>query len=465
LYPAHSPYRTALTIPHLRSACPIVASDPPATENFKLGKALHIVCHSECPEERARAWQKAIRICIQERNGACLEWLSRHHATAEGHALQPDARLQLTGRLSAHELRYVLEWNRQRVHQAPLELGFHFVGHRLTDAHVEGIAALLESATVKAVTLNNCHLTDQGMCTLAQGLRGNHCIESLELGENTLIGLHGMATLAKALDGNTSLKRLDLSMHKSKGGLALLCEALKMNPCLSDLNLYGAKGSSTDADALGQLISEARALKVLNLTFARFSPPGEYDRHALGRREKPLHKAKRKLLYQLPTKRVKAATTDTYPEPIYTAIESCRGLETLKINLLKDDDRGATALSKLLSFNHITHLDISGGLADEQADILGPALSTNRSLLHLECLHKGLASAGSSTVQNNLTAQARFREKLIAQAPEALGNLLDQVAPRLRPPMEALLEITKYLPPESKLNLVLAAQPEAPFCD
>ena len=351
------------------------------------------------------------------------------------------------------------EWSKNRVHQAPIELGFRFINRPLTNDDVEQIAALFASATVKVLTLFGCGLTDASLCTLAAALHGNRCIESLNLGENPRVKLVGMAALAHALDGNISLKRLGLDLHRSKGGLALLCEALKTNQCLNELSLRAAGGSSKDAKALGRLMEKAGALKNLNLMFAEFSPPGEFALHALGNRETTAHKLKRKILVLKPTKRIKTYSFDIYLKPIYTALAKCRSLEKLDMHVHGLDMSCAKALSDLLGFGCITSLYVGWKEKEtEAADILGAALSVNHSLLHFQCGDKQLGRTGRIAARNNLKAQALHHAALGEQAPTALQRLLDPNVTGLPPlPLDVLGVITELLPPQAKKHLVDAA--------
>lgn len=136
----------------------------------------------------------------------------------------------------------------KNVHLLSLELG----GNPLKEPGVGHIAvALLTNSTLAKLGLGNTDMTPMdfdiddldadngaGVAFIAEALRSNHSLTSLDLQANSLTNEDGVS-LALALTVNTSLQELNLEQHffTREGAGGALLDALRVNTTLKALNL------------------------------------------------------------------------------------------------------------------------------------------------------------------------------------------------------------------------------------
>merc|ERR1712224_276524 len=101
-------------------------------------------------------------------------------------------------------------------------------------------------------------LGPEGGAALAEGLKGNSTLQSLDLASNNL-GAEGGAALAAGIKGNSALRRLELADnnicgHWDRGkfvvtteGIIALCEGLK-GSAVTSLGNFGANNLTKKAE-------------------------------------------------------------------------------------------------------------------------------------------------------------------------------------------------------------------------
>ena len=107
-------------------------------------------------------------------------------------------------------------------------------------------------ADCTSLDLGDSNIGDRGATALADVLRYNTVLESLDLGYNNKIGDLGAASLAAALKLNTALKTLILSENLigDEGATALALALLNKNTALSELDLSSNKIGTAGAYAV-----------------------------------------------------------------------------------------------------------------------------------------------------------------------------------------------------------------------
>ena len=107
-------------------------------------------------------------------------------------------------------------------------------------------------ADCTSLDLGDSNIGDRGATALANALRYNTVLESLDLGYNNKIGDLGAASLAAALKVNTVLKTLILSENVigDEGATALALALLNKNTALSELDLSSNKIGTAGAYAV-----------------------------------------------------------------------------------------------------------------------------------------------------------------------------------------------------------------------
>lgn len=107
-------------------------------------------------------------------------------------------------------------------------------------------------ADCTSLDLGDSNIGDRGATALANALRYNTVLESLDLGYNNKIGDLGAASLAAALKVNTVLKTLILSENVigDEGATALALALLNKKTALSELDLSSNKIGTAGAYAV-----------------------------------------------------------------------------------------------------------------------------------------------------------------------------------------------------------------------
>ncbi|CAG9322598.1 PPP1R37_7 [Blepharisma stoltei] len=131
-------------------------------------------------------------------------------------------------------------------------------GNPLCGNSSTGVFTLIAgNVAIQNLNLNSCQLGDEGVNKLSEALDSNKVLLKLFLASND-IDDNGGLVIADGLEKNYTLKQLDLSNNRirRKGGIAL-ANAIKINMTLENLNL---KENNIKDDA-GQLFSELSRVK------------------------------------------------------------------------------------------------------------------------------------------------------------------------------------------------------------
>ncbi|OGT75605.1 MAG: hypothetical protein A3G71_00425 [Gammaproteobacteria bacterium RIFCSPLOWO2_12_FULL_38_14] len=164
----------------------------------------------------------------------------------------------------------------------------------ISDLEAQWLAqALKDNYTIISLTLFYTPTSSMGIQELANALKGNTTLETLELSSNHRINEAEASMLALALESNhtlaslklgriqidpkgiqvlvelrnnTTLTNLELSCDARTGDIRALAQALENNTTLKALTLLGYNGiNDTDATVLAQALQNNRRLKILSL--------------------------------------------------------------------------------------------------------------------------------------------------------------------------------------------------------
>jgi len=142
----------------------------------------------------------------------------------------------------------------------------HFVGRNATDSSIIELATLLMNndtyGSITELWLNNNLISDDGASALASYLQSPTCaLIELWLGDNQ-IGPVGTALISAALESNTKLKCFGLYNNPiGNGGAMTLAQMLRKNHRLTTVDVHGCgrRGSSTDViEGYGCKVIKAR---------------------------------------------------------------------------------------------------------------------------------------------------------------------------------------------------------------
>ncbi|XP_069759056.1 NACHT, LRR and PYD domains-containing protein 12-like isoform X2 [Narcine bancroftii] len=148
-------------------------------------------------------------------------------------------------------------------------------GSPITEMELRGCCIGNEGLEVMSGLLLQCsilrldqnHIRDLGMTTLADSLRDSKCrIQELSLDNNDVSAV-GFREFARGLCKNRSLRRLSLSNNPLGGdGLVSLCKGLtSRGTCLEDLRLAGCSLRGNQCDLLAQTLRESPSVRSLDL--------------------------------------------------------------------------------------------------------------------------------------------------------------------------------------------------------
>jgi hypothetical protein len=130
----------------------------------------------------------------------------------------------------------------------------HFVGRMATDSCIVELSTLLKNDHLGSITelwLNNNLISNDGAASIASFLETPSCaLVELWLGDNR-IGPTGAALLAAALSNNTKLKCLGLYLNPiGNGGASTLAQMLRKNHTLSTLDIHGCGNHGKNNEVL-----------------------------------------------------------------------------------------------------------------------------------------------------------------------------------------------------------------------
>ena len=142
----------------------------------------------------------------------------------------------------------------------------HFVGRKATDSSIIELATLLMNndtyGSITELWLNNNLISDDGASAIASYLQSPTCaLVELWLGDNQ-IGPVGTALISAALESNTKLKCFGLYNNPiGNGGAMTLAQMLRKNHRLTTVDFHGCgrRGSSSDViEGYGCKVIKAR---------------------------------------------------------------------------------------------------------------------------------------------------------------------------------------------------------------
>lgn len=138
-----------------------------------------------------------------------------------------------------------------------------------------GAVALLMHTKIESLDLSGNSIGDKGLIGISYVLRNNKALRILKL-NHTDIAYTGISALADTLKNQNTLESLELGDNQDIGsdGIAMLCDALAVNTSLSSLNLFATELTDNEAFMLGKIFHQNSALTSLNLSSNQISYNG-----------------------------------------------------------------------------------------------------------------------------------------------------------------------------------------------
>ena len=246
-----------------------------------------------------------------------------------------------------------------------------FSHNDIGDAGAEPCAELIRASTwMQELRLANCELSHQGVASLISALRDSSCIEILDLGQNSDIGLDGHVAIGAFLACDSSLQTLHLDYTGiCIDGFKAVCDGLKVNRSLQEIVLEPMEPDGA-VNLLADALRENSSLRRLHLSYSSI------DEHSI--------------------------------EVLSAALRVNSGLELLDLDFNRIGDRGAISLGEALRVNTgLRTLILSEcGIDDTGAVALGMALSRNSSLTCLKLNNNSIGDAGALSLGEALRANS-----------------------------------------------------------
>ncbi|XP_068696354.1 protein NLRC3-like [Montipora foliosa] len=253
-------------------------------------------------------------------------------------------------------------------------------------------------------------------------LKVNKCLTTLNL-SHARIGAAGVKSLSEALIVNTCLTTLDLSDNKiGAAGAESLSGALKVNTCLTTLNLSRTRIGGAGAEAISGALKEKTCLTTLNLSQNRIGDAGAAS------------------LSEALEVNTCLTTLDLFENEIGTAgadslsvaLEVNTSLTTLGLFENEIGTGGANSLSVALEVNTcLTTLDLNHNyIGTAGAESLSGALKVNTGLTTLVLSDNYIGTAGAEAlsealkVNTCLTTLNMSQNRIGAAGAEALSEAL-----------------------------------------
>ena len=261
----------------------------------------------------------------------------------------------------------------------------------------------------RSVSLSSFHLIDSdigdaGATALAEVLRTNTTLKSMDLHKNPGIGNPSVMSLCEALKVNTTLSSLDLSgTGISDAGVLSLVEVLKTNTSsLTSLLLSDIKISHQSIKSIAEILRVNSTLK--NLKF-------EGNKVGVGGTKLIAESLKANTtlkLLSLSRNNIKAKCGRLFSDSLKVngTLESL----TLAENAL--GSRGAQLLSDGLRVNtSLRHLDLSGNsIGSEGAESIAETIRVNASLTSLKLVGNNIGDPGANKVSEALKDNVSLEE-------------------------------------------------------
>ncbi|XP_068738204.1 protein NLRC3-like [Montipora capricornis] len=225
-------------------------------------------------------------------------------------------------------------------------------------------------------------------------LKVNTCLTTLDLIQNR-IGSAGIEFLSEALKVNTCLTTLDLSQNRiGAAGAEFLSEALKVNTCLTTLDLSKNRIGATCAESLSEALKVNTCLATLDLSDNEIGAAGAES----------LSEALKvnTCLTTLDLCRNELGSTGAKSLSEALKVNTC--LTTFYLNGNRMGAAGVESLSEALKVNtYLTTLDLFGSrIGAAGAESLSEALKVNTCLTTLHMWGNNVGAAGAKSLSDAL---------------------------------------------------------------
>ncbi|XP_068731107.1 NLR family CARD domain-containing protein 3-like [Montipora capricornis] len=232
------------------------------------------------------------------------------------------------------------------------------------------------------------------MNPFCQILKVNTCLTTLNLSRN-LVGDAGAESLSEALKVNTCLTTLYLRNNEvGDAGAESLSEALKVNTCLTTLNVSWNKVGVTGAKSLSEALKVNTCLTTLDLSFNQVGDAGAESL------SEALQVNRCLTTLDLSNNKVGAAGAESLSEAL--KVNTC--LTNLNLSWNHVGAAGAESLSEALKVNTwLTTLDLSlNKVGDAGSESLSEALKVNTWLTSLDLSSNKVGAAGAESLSEAL---------------------------------------------------------------
>ena len=263
---------------------------------------------------------------------------------------------------------------------------------------------LKRSVSLSSFHLNVSDIGDAGATALAEVLRTNTTLNSLDLCRNPGIGNPGVMSLCEALKVNTTLSSLNLSgTGISDAGVLSLVEVLKTNTSsLTSLFLSDIKISHQSLKSIAEVLRVNSTLKDLKFEGNKVGVGGtKLIAESL--------KANTTLkLLSLSRNNIKAKCGRLFSD----SLKVNGTLESLTLAKNALGSRGAQLLSEGLRVNtSLRHLDLSGNsIGSEGAESIAETIRVNASLTSLKLVGNNIGDPGANKVSEALKVNVSLKD-------------------------------------------------------
>ena len=206
------------------------------------------------------------KLTITEENGQALSQMLKTNKTLKSLRVLPIAHID------GHGLRYFTEYINSSLHVIrKLDLS----GNSIQDGE-DGLSHLCQALTTNTslveLNLSNCKLHKACGPALRHMLETNKTLTALNLSWNPRISDHNVAGIAEGLRSNHSLKSLNLRrcrIHDT--GMNSLADCLMVNDSLEELNLWYSTISPEAARGFSDMLKQNGTLKKLNVSACKLT--------------------------------------------------------------------------------------------------------------------------------------------------------------------------------------------------
>jgi len=237
-----------------------------------------------------------------------------------------------------------------------IDLNFNKIGGAGAMVLAEAIKV---NTGITSIELQCNDIDDAGAIALAWALKVNMTMTSIDLSSNR-IGDAGITALAEALKVNATVTRIDLCQNRiGDEGATVLAEALKKNASLISIDLDQNKIGDEGATMLAEALKENRKMNSIGLSSNKIGDEG--------------------------------ATM------LAEALKENRKMNSIGLSSNKIGVAGVTALAKALKINtSITSIDLSfNKIGDTGATVLAEALKGNTAINSIDLSSNGIGDAGA----------------------------------------------------------------------